>query len=429
MIVASLCTPGGSEDQSMPAAVEKSRGRAVVIGGSMGGLFCGLHLARIGFEVDIFERSAVPLVGRGAGIITHTALHDALADVTGHRGDDLGVPISYRIMLDDGNRRIGEHARAQIATTWNRLYSILMRAFPASRYHLAKDLVSLSQSPAGVALEFADGTRERADLVVGADGFRSAVRAFVSPAAQPKYAGYVAWRGMIEEGALSPETHATIFPHMSFFMPEGEQFLGYPVPGANDDLTPGKRYWNIVWYRPADAATELPRFLTDETGQTHSLSIPPPLIAKSTIASVRDAARRLLPSMMREAFAAAEQPFLQPIYDLATPKVGLGRVALIGDAGFVARPHVGAGVTKAADDAAALARSLASEPTIERALEAFDSMRNPVNARIVARAQWLGSYIRRSFSSPAEREAAMRVAAIPTVLSEAGTIDFLGRPA
>jgi len=416
----------GDQESNVAEQRPGTRGRAVVIGGSMSGLFCGLHLLRLGFDVGVFERSAVPLVGRGAGIMTHEVLHAALAEVTGFRGDDIGVPIELRLMLDREGRRIGEHRRPQIATTWNRLYGILTRAFPSSRYHLAKDLVGLKQGAAGVEVDFADGTRERADLVVGADGFRSAVRSFASPAARPHYAGYVAWRGMLEERALSAAAHAAIFSYFVFHLPEGEHFVGYPVPGADEDIRPGHRLWNIVWYRPADAASELPRFLTDETGHTHTMSIPPPLISSSTIASVREAAHRLLPPVLKEAFDCIEQPFLQPIYDLETPNVGLGRVALIGDAGFVARPHVGAGVTKAAFDSAALASALSREPDIVRALAAFNADRNPVNCRMVERAQWLGSYIRRSFASEAERAAAAQVAAVPTVLAETGHIDFLG---
>ena len=133
-----------------------------------------------------------------------------------------------------------------------------------------------------------------------------------------------------------------------FCLPPGEQFLGYPVAGPGNDLRPGHRSWNIVWYRPADEAAELPRLLTDETGRTHELSIPPPLIARSVIANMRADAERLLPPQLRAVMRLIEQPFLQPIYDLQSPHMGFGRVALAGDAAFVVRPHVGAGILKAA---------------------------------------------------------------------------------
>ena len=87
-----------------------------------------------------------------------------------------------------------------------------------------------------------------------------------------------------------------------------------------------------------------------------------------------------------------DEPVLQPIYDLETPRMAFGRVAIIGDAAFVARPHVGAGVSKAVDDAAALAEALAGGE-VEPALQAFEAKRLPVGRRIIERARHLGAYL------------------------------------
>ena len=57
---------------------------------------------------------------------------------------------------------------------------------------------------------------------------------------------------------------------MTFCLPPGEQFLGYPVAGPDDDLRAGFRRYNVVWYRPADEHGELERLLTDESGVTHA---------------------------------------------------------------------------------------------------------------------------------------------------------------
>src|SRR5438067_1843181 len=84
--------------------------------------------------------------------------------------------------------------------------------------------------------------------------------------AQPD-AGYIAWRALIAEAAFPPAIHAQLFDAMTFCLPPGEQFLGYPVAGPNNDLRPGHRRYNIVWYRPAAEATELQDLLTDEKGR------------------------------------------------------------------------------------------------------------------------------------------------------------------
>ena len=134
--------------------------------------------------------------------------------------------------------------------------------------------------------------RKPPTCLIGADGFRSSVRALLLPEARPAYAGYVGWRGLADEAALAAVLAPEVFASLTFVLPPGEQFLGYPVAGPGNDLRPGRRSWNIVWYRPADEATELPRLLTDETGHRHEMSIPPPLVARSVVADMREAAAR-----------------------------------------------------------------------------------------------------------------------------------------
>ena len=122
----------------------------------------------------------------------------------------------------------------------------------------------------------------------------------------------------------------------------------------------------MVWYRPADEATKLQWLLTDERGMTHAISIPPPLIRREVIAEMRADAERLLGPQFRQIARMMEEPILQPIYDLESRHMAFGRVAIMGDAAFVARPHVAAGVSKAADDAAALVEALSAERDVVR---------------------------------------------------------------
>jgi 2-polyprenyl-6-methoxyphenol hydroxylase-like FAD-dependent oxidoreductase len=157
----------------------------------------------------------------------------------------------------------------------------------------------------------------------------------------------------------------------------------------------------------------------------HALSIPPPLIRKSVIAALRDAAETLLAPQFREIVQLAPQPFLQPIYDLISPRMTMGRVALIGDAAFLARPHVGAGVTKAAHDARALASALHSNAELVQALERFEQERLPVNRRIVERARELGAYLEAARTPQAKR---IRTDWKPTPqahLADIALLDFL----
>jgi 2-polyprenyl-6-methoxyphenol hydroxylase-like FAD-dependent oxidoreductase len=120
-----------------------------------------------------------------------------------------------------------------------------------------------------------------------------------------------------------------------------------------------------------------------------------------------------------------EQPFLQPIYDLESPAMAFGRVALIGDAAFVIRPHVGGGIAKAAADAAALAVALDSHASIPAALAAFARERITVGRKFIAQARKLGSYLTYRFQSEAERLQAAHDADPARVLAETALLDFL----
>jgi 2-polyprenyl-6-methoxyphenol hydroxylase-like FAD-dependent oxidoreductase len=407
-----------------PSAL-KSSGRALVIGGSLAGLFAGLLLRRGGFDVDIYERVHGALAGRGAGIVTHAMLEEKLdaAGIAWH--EDLGVEVGTRRVYDLAGRLALEWPYPQILTAWDRLYDMLRRAFPPERYHDGKELAAIDVGPHRVTALFADGSSAEGDLLIGADGLRSTVRGKLLPGIVPLYAGYAAWRALVPEAAIPRALHAELFMHMAFCLPPGEQILGYPVAGPGNDLRPGHRRYNLVWYRPAEPRRALRRLLTDEAGVTHALSIPPPLISREVIAEMRAAAETVLAPQFRELIRLAGQPILQAIYDIESPRMAFGRVAIIGDAAFVARPHVGAGVTKAAQDALFLARALSRASSIEQGLAAMEASRLAFGRRIIARARELGACLQQAHATPAEARNAARFRTPDATVRETATLEFL----
>lgn len=397
--------------------------RAVIIGGSMSGLLSALLLQRSGWRVDVYERVGEELSGRGAGIVAQPELIARLNGL-GLRTDNLGVRIARRQILNAGGEITDELACAQVATAWERVFRLLRAAFPDSQYHRGKVLKAFSQEAGSVTAHFIDGESVTADLLIGADGIRSTVRQQLAPEVTPLYAGYVAWRALIAEERIPRETHAASFDIMSFGLPPGEQFLSYPVAGPENDLREGHRRTNVIWYRPADAGDKLKWLLTDAQGRVHDISIPPGLIRAEAIAEMRDAAERLLAPPFRALVRLIDEPLLQPIYDLASPRMAFGRVAVIGDAAFVARPHVGAGVSKAADDAAALAKALSAHDDVGTALNTFEAARLGENRRIIEWARHLGAYLQAT-QTQAEKERADRHATDAAVIKETATLDFL----
>jgi len=396
--------------------------RALIIGGSMSGLLAGIMLDRRGWTVEIVERVAGELSGRGAGIVAQRELI-ARVNALGLDTRNLGVAMTTRKILDCEGRVTATLECPQVLTAWERLYRILRDAFPPHRYRRGVGLKAFEQGGGRVVAHLSDGSSIVTDVLIGADGLRSTVRQQCLPSVAPLYAGYVAWRALIAESAIPPAIHRELFEHMVFCLPPGEQCLGYPVAGPNNELRRGQRRYNVVWYRPADEVKELHSLLTDATGVTHAISIPPPLIRREPIAAMRAAAERLLAPQFSAIVRLIEEPILQPIYDLESPRLAFGRVAIIGDAAFVARPHVGAGVSKAADDAAALAQALDGDD-VESALRRFEAERLPDNIKIIERARHLGAYLQAT--QTAEERARSERHSIPeAVLAETATIDFL----
>lgn len=389
----------------------------------MSGLLSGLLLRRAGWGVDIYERVDSELSGRGAGIVAQYELIERLRKL-GLATDELGVQITTRKILNAEGRLTHEFNCPQVLTAWERVYRLLRDAFPPEHYCRGRGLAKFTQDADRVRAHFYDGEIIEADLLVGADGIRSTVRQQCLPEVTPRYAGYSAWRALIAERSFPPDVHRELFEYMTFGLPPGEQFLGYPVAGPDNDLRPGHRRYNVVWYRPADEATKLQWLLTDERGVTHAISIPPPLIRREAIGEMRADAERLVAPQFRQVVRLIEEPILQPIYDLESPRMAFGRIAVVGDAAFVARPHVAAGVSKAADDAAALVEALQNEPHVETALKRFEAARLAQNYRIIERARHLGAYLQASRTQE-EQARAGRHSPDAAVIAETAVLDFL----
>ncbi len=369
-----------------------TRRRALVIGGSLGGLLAAHLLRSIGWDTVVFERNDQELASRGVGLGTHPQLIAILRRAGIAFDETMGIQLQRAVCLARDGTTLVEQPTTRTMSGWSRLYRALREALPKENYRLGKKLTRVEQHDTGVTAHFADGTREPGDILVGADGVRSTVRAQYLPQIEPAYAGYVAWRAVLDETDVPRDIWREMFEVYAFCLPEGEQLISYPVPGRDNDTQIGQRAYNIVWYRPT-APQILADMCTDAAGRYHAAGIPPPLIRPDIIARVKADARALIAPQVAEIFARAA-PFFQPIYDLVSPRIVFGRVVLAGDAAFVTRPHAGAATTKAALDAAILADCLREAgDDIGKGLNRFERSQQPFGRAMVALGQEEGVYL------------------------------------
>ena len=369
----------------------RKNGRVLIIGGSMGGLFAAINLRNQGWEVEIFERAESELANRGAGIATHKELYQAVRSAGIELRDEMGIHSDGRVMFDRTGALITQCDMPQIMTSWGLIFRFLRAQVPDEIYHQNKSMVGLEQDQGQITARFDDGSTAKGDWLIGADGTRSTVRQLLAPEIQAQYCGYLGWRGLFDEKLIEPEVHAQLAHKMAFSMAPGGHWLGYLVAGENDALEAGQRYYNWGWYRTADAG-KLQDCLTDANGKHYPLGIPHTLIRDDVITIMRNEAEEYLAPQSRAVIAATKQPFIQGMYDFGVDSMRVGRAFLIGDAAFTARPHVGLGVSKAADDASKLAVALSANDQ-SRMLDAWNAERMRFGRAALQWGRDLGSYI------------------------------------
>ncbi|WP_437536222.1 FAD-dependent monooxygenase [Sorangium sp. So ce726] len=332
--------------------------RALVIGGGIGGLAAALALVRRGVAVDLVEKAA-SFEPVGAGIILSA---NAVACLRALEADPVGQGrILEEMWLRDRRGRplqrlaVGELAeRCGPSVTLRRaaLHALLLDALGGrATLRLGTTVASLDPTEAAVSVVLSDGARERYDIVVGADGLRSATRARLTARDPIRYSGTTCWRG------LCPN-------------PGVEEVCEYWGHGARVGLVPlpeGQIYIYLV--------RNAPRGTKGSSGGAAEVV--------SRFADFGHDAPRALSAL-------SSAPLVQhDLEDLDAPTWGEGRVFLLGDAAHAALPNQGQGAAMAIEDALAL-RDALGEPTVARAREAYVGVRHARVAALMRDARRIG---------------------------------------
>jgi len=322
-----------------------------IVGGSIAGCSAAILLSRAGHDVSVFERSRGGLVGRGGGIGTTGVLWEELVsrDII-----DSGMPhfkareMPFIVRTEDepATGRVPHAIKLDLrAFQWTELWGQLRRRVPDSAYHqgVAVEWVEAVGSDA-VDLIFEDGSAERFDLVLFADGYRSAGRRHVCPETDLQYRDYMLWRGLLPESAVDDAPLGADIPRLSYSALKGNA-TAYFVPGADGSTSVGERVINWACYIPLPEA-ELPEFMVDREGQAREGSIPPGALRPEEDARLKALMAANLPDWYGGMVERTQDTFVQLIYTARLPAYANGRMGLIGDAGAVAPPFTGSGVFK-----------------------------------------------------------------------------------
>jgi 2-polyprenyl-6-methoxyphenol hydroxylase-like FAD-dependent oxidoreductase len=327
-----------------------------VAGGSIGGLCAGIALRGIGCDVNIYERVAGPMETQGAGIVVQGEILRLLGE---HGAPHLATTScrGRRYLDPDGGDGVFQSMQQQF-TSWEAIYKALRASFPDDRYHTGSQLALPALNGGRVTAKLTTGETVESDLFVAADGSNSEIRQRLLPDVRPNYAGYVAWRGTLDEADAPPLLKEFFDDTFTFSEARsGGHILVYYIPGAAADVRAGHRRLNWVWYVQIEEAG-LARLLVDKDGNSHRASLPPGHARPSSVADLRALAKQEVHPRLAELVAATPKPFVQTIVDVVVPRTLFGRILLTGDAAFVVRPHTAGATAKAAYDALVLGRNL-----------------------------------------------------------------------
>ena len=336
-----------------------------MIGGGIGGLTAAVALRRAGFEVDVYEQAPeLTQIGGGINMGPNAArILYRLGLGAGLDRDGVRPLTSHQRRWQDGRTL----QRAALNPLCEKLYgaphitihradllAAIAAGFPAERVHLGHRLVGLEDRGDGAEARFENGARVKADVLVGADGIHSAVRAALFGDEEPRFAGCVAYRGLVPAERIA-----------DLGLERGSQ--SWVGPGAHlvHYFVSGGRLLNFVGWTEHDTWNR--EDWTDRATVERAL-----------------AAFEGWHPQVRQIIAAAETCFIWALFDRdPLQHWSVGHTTLLGDACHPMYPFMGQGAAQAIEDGAALAACLAAGAgDTAAALRRYEGLRLPRVTRL-----------------------------------------------
>ena len=276
------------------------------------------------------------------------------------------------------------------AVHWGSIYRALEKRVQKNDCHYGVQVTQVKNNIDHVELTLNDLQRVKFDYVIFADGYNSIGRRTVYPDLKPDFANYIAWRGLVQMEKITIEKYLGYVyqPNGYYYLYEKGHLLLYPIPNIND--ADSKNYLiNWLVYEKVDHTH--PLFKDDMT--LAEKNVTPGPMTTTYLNYLHKLAQQYFPEFPCELILETKQPFTQAIYDILLPNYVKNHICLIGDASAVLRPHVGAGATKALQNALSLGEHLKEHPHIEAALSAWNESQNAIATQLYHLGRDLGKLI------------------------------------
>lgn len=348
--------------------------RVIIVGAGIGGLTAAIALRRAGLDVQVFEKRSDPqMIEVGGGMVLWTNAMRALQKIEMADGIQAGgQPLERFEWCTPAGKQlafwpVGNLARQFGAPTVGvrrmNLQGALVSAIDSKTLRLGAEVVDVVQDDSGVTVRLASGEEERGDVVVGADGINSTVRAQqLYPWTQPRYAGYALWFGLTKLEAAQEPTFREIDGR-------GARFIFFPVGDGNI-------YWSAIANAPEGANPEAGG---EEIAQDREMLL-------QRYSGWAEPTHALIAATDSSSIYRREIADRDPV-----KRWSEGRCTLLGDAAHAMTINLGQGACQAIEDAVVLANCLGSESDSVLALRAYEEKRIRRTASFVRRSRTIGA--------------------------------------